>query len=258
VAVQLERLISRLVEEGNAALTQPRQPAEFAYDPDADAILNDIEQYPQAFVLACLCNRQGMARQAWMVPQRLLERFGTLDVGELAQRSTSDWERAARQPKAIHRMPEKMAVVLELGVQRLWAHYGGDAARIWAEAPPSATVVRRFLEFYGAGPKIATMAVNILVRQFKVPLQDYHFVDISIDRQVRRVMTRLGLVPAGANDEILIYAAREAHAEFPGIFDLTLWRIGRSVCRELAPRCVECTLADLCAYAAGADQAKKL
>ena len=89
MSVQLERLITRLVDEGNAALAQPRQPAEFAYDPDADAILNDIEQYPQAFVLACLCNRQGMARRAWMVPLRLLDRFRTLNVGELAQRSKS-------------------------------------------------------------------------------------------------------------------------------------------------------------------------
>jgi endonuclease III len=255
MSVQLERLITRLVEDGNAALAQPRQPAEFAYDPDADAILNDLEQYPQAFVLACLCDRRGTARQAWMVPLRLLERFRTLDIGELAQRSTSDWERVVRQPTPIHRMPEKMAVVLERGVQRIWTQYGGDAAQIWAEAPPSATVVRRFLEFYGAGPKIATMAVNILVRQFKVPLGDYHFVDISIDRQVRRVMTRLGFAPTGANDLILIYAAREAHAEFPGIFDLALWRIGRSVCRESAPRCGECPLADLCTYAASARQA---
>lgn len=64
------------------------------------------------------------------------------------------------------------------------------------------------------------MAVNIIARQFKVPLRDHHFVDISIDRQVRRVMTRLGLVPAGASDLLLIYAAREAYAEFPGIFPL--------------------------------------
>ena len=118
MSVQIERLINRLVEEGNSALAQARQPAEFAYDPDADAILNDLEQYPQAFVLACLCDRQGTARQAWMVPLRLLERFRTLDIGELAQRSTSDWERVVRQPTPIHRMPEKMAVVLERGVQR--------------------------------------------------------------------------------------------------------------------------------------------
>jgi endonuclease III len=140
--------------------------------------------------------------------------------------------------------------ILRLEEERSSTQYRGDAALIWADKLPSAAVVRRFLEFYGAGPKIASMAVNILVRQFKVPLRDHHFVDISIDRQVRRVMTRLGLVPAGASDLLLIYAAREAYAEFPGIFDLALWRIGRTVCRESAPRCGECPLADLCGFAA--------
>ena len=48
---RLERLINRLVVEGNAALALPRLPSQFAYDPGADAILNDIEHYPQAFVL---------------------------------------------------------------------------------------------------------------------------------------------------------------------------------------------------------------
>jgi hypothetical protein len=86
-------------------------------------------------------------------------------------------------------------VVLRFGVQRLWNQYGGDTTRLWRDMPPSAAVVRRFLEFYGVGLKIATTAVNILVRQFKVPLRDYCSVDVSIDRQVRRVITRLGFVP---------------------------------------------------------------
>lgn len=94
------------------------------------------------------------------------------------------------------------------------------------------------------------MATNILVRQFKIPLRDYYFVDISVDVQVRRVMTRLGFVPAGATDDLLIYAAREAHPEFPGIFDLALWKVGQDVCTRSAPACGACPLAAFCAYAA--------
>jgi endonuclease-3 len=246
----MEQLVGRLVDEGRAALAQPRQPALFAYDPAADAILNDIEHCPQAFVLGCLANRMGKAKQAWKVPLRLSERFGTLDVTVLAQQTEADWARVARHPAPIHRRPELMATVLRLGVQRLQDAYDGDAARIWQGTPASATVVRRFLEFYGAGPKIASMATNTLVRQFKIPLHDYHFVDISVDVQVRRVMTRLGFVPEGATDDLLIYAAREAHPEFPGIFDLALWRIGQDVCIQRVPGCGTCSLAELCTYAA--------
>ena len=128
--------------------------------------------------------------------------------------------------------------------------YRGDASRIWNGSPPSATVVRRFLEFYGAGPKIATVATNILVRQFHVPLQDLYSVDVSVDRQLRRVMTRLGFVRQGASDLLLIYAAREAHPEFPLIFDLALWNVGRTICKPTDPRCTECQLVKMCSYAA--------
>jgi len=100
------------------------------------------------------------------------------------------------------------------------------------------------------GPQDRQHGANILVRQFKIPLRDYYFVDISVDVQVRRVMTRLSFVPEGTSDELLIYAAREAHPEFPGIFDLALWRIGKDVCTQTAPHCGTCPLAKFCAYAA--------
>ena len=246
----LERLINHLVDEGNAALARPRRPVQFAYHAEADVLLNDIEHYPQAFVLGCLCDRQGSAKQAWMVPFELLCRLNTLNIRDLAGLDRSDWLHVVRNPTPIHRMPETMAEVLRLGVQRLSAIYGGDASRIWAGSPPSATVVRRFLEFHGVGPKIATMAANILVRDFHIPLREYHYIDISVDRQVRRVMTRLGFVDEGASDLLLIYAAREAHAEFPGIFDLALWNIGQTVCQPLKPRCAMCPLVGHCRYAA--------
>jgi endonuclease III len=143
-------------------------------------------------------------------------------------------------------MPETMATVLHRAVARIKDHYDGDASRIWAATPPSALVVRRFLEFHGAGPKIATMAANILVREFHVPLGDHRYIDISADVQTQRVMARLGFVETGISADVVIYAARELHPDYPGVFDLALWDIGRRLCRPHTPRCAECPLSGLC------------
>ena len=48
-------------------------------------------------------------------------------------------------------------------------------------------------------------------------------IDISPDRQVKRVFTRLGLIAEDTPVEDLIYCARELNPEYPGpgIFDLS-------------------------------------
>jgi len=170
-------------------------------------------------------------------------------MADLQRLSLDDWLRIVRDPTPIHVIPETMALVLRRGVEKIATTYGGVASGIWSGNPASASVVRRFLEFHGAGPKIATMATNILVRHFHVPLSDYHFVDISVDRQVRRVMARMGFVQPGADDLQVIYAAREANPNFPGIFDLSLWDLGRRICRPTNPDCPACPHSDLCRYA---------
>ena len=87
-----------------------------------------------------------------------------------------------------------------------------------------------------------------LVRDFHLPLSDYRYIDISSDVQIRRVMARLGFVEEGSDNDVVIYAARDLNPDFPGIFDLALWDIGRTVCRPRNPNCPACRLNDLCSY----------
>ncbi|RMF00953.1 MAG: iron-sulfur cluster loop, partial [Alphaproteobacteria bacterium] len=97
--------------------------------------------------------------------------------------------------------------------------------------PSSAMVVYRFLEFSGVGPKIATMAANILARSFKIPMADYYSIDISADVHVKRVFERLGLVDADPSVDQVIYRARSLNPEFPGLLDYPCWDIGRKWCK---------------------------
>jgi endonuclease III len=76
-----------------------------------------------------------------------------------------------------------MSSLFHAGIQRIANNYATNAARIWEDTPSSAEVVYRFLEFDGIGPKIATMATNILARDFKIELADHFSIDISADRQ---------------------------------------------------------------------------
>jgi endonuclease III len=112
-------------------------------------------------------------------------------------------------------------------------------------------VVYRFLQFEGVGPKIGSMAANILAREFKMPFADYFSIDISADVHVRRVFSRLGLCAADATVEQVIYKAKALHPEFPGMMDLPSWEIGRNWCKARGPECDGCYMRDLCPTAKG-------
>jgi endonuclease III len=150
------------------------------------------------------------------------------------------------KPEPLHRFVEKMGVFFYLAVQRIKDHYAGDAARLWKGNPSSAEVVYRFLEFDGIGPKIGSMAANILAREFKVPFADYFSIDISADVHVRRVFSRLGLCGIDATVEQVVYKAKSLYLEFPGMMDLPSWEIGRNWCKARRPECEECYMQDLC------------
>ena len=71
----------------------------------------------------------------------------------------------------LHRYNEIMADVFYSAVPDVANKYDGDAYRIWCNNLGSAKVVYESLQFKGVGVKIATMAANILARQFKIPFR---------------------------------------------------------------------------------------
>ncbi len=111
----------------------------------------------------------------------------------------------ARCGHVLHRFNDTMAEVFYSAIQDIKVKYNGDASRIWSNNPSSAKVVYEFLQFKGSGKKIATMAANILARQFKIPFSDYYSIDISPDVHILRVMRRTGLVDSNADLDSIIY-----------------------------------------------------
>lgn len=236
----------RLVAHGAKLFKSPREFIRFTKDNDANKLLNNIEEHPHAFILACVMNRQIKAERAWLIPYRFQEKLGDFSIETLLTQSQEDIHKLMAEPKSLHRFVDKMAGFFFLAVQRIDGNYGGNASLIWKDTPSSATVVYRFLEFDGVGPKIASMAANILAREFKIPFADYFSIDISADIHVRRVFGRLGLTPLDATVEQLIFRARALHPEFPGMMDYPAWEIGRNWCKSRKPYCSNCYMNDMC------------
>lgn len=237
---------SLLVQIGIEKFKDPvRNSVHLVDDEDANIFLNDIENYPHAYVLACCMDRQTKAERAWMIPVKVKEILGGFDFAMLQDKSLDEWKIIFNK-HSLHRFNDTMAEVFYFAIQTIKNEYDGDASKIWSDYPSSAAVVYRFLQFKGVGIKIATMATNILARQFKIPFSDYYSIDVSPDVHVKRVMYRNGLVNKNASNEEILYKARELYPEFPGIIDYSLWEVGRNWCKPTNPECDNCILKTEC------------
>jgi uncharacterized HhH-GPD family protein len=241
----------RLVEHGQKLFDAPKHLNASTKNPEANALLNDFDKHPHAFVLACVMDRQVPAEKAWIIPYRFSQKLGDFSMERLRKLSLTDITSIMSNPP-LHRFIEIMSKAFHSAIQRINNQYGGDASRIWKGTPSSAEVVYRFLEFDGVGQKIATMAANILARDFGIPLADHYSIDISVDRHIRRVFEHLRLTAADASTAQIIYKARSLHPKYPGTMDLPCWEIGRNWCtpKKADLKCRECYMEDLCPTAA--------
>ena len=207
--------------------------------------LNDLNQYPYAYVLACIMDRQIKAERAWKIPFQVTEIIGSKNINDLLEVTEKEYVSIFEQNK-LHRFNKGMAIIFHKALIRIRDIYNLDASEIWQGRPSSSTVVYRFLEFEGSGVKISTMAANILARQFKIPFSDYYSIDISPDVHIIRVMKRIGYVSENATNEMIIYKARELNPVFPGIIDFSCWEIGRNWCRPTHKECKDCIVNEEC------------
>ncbi len=223
------KIIGLLIEEGRRRLSRPRQQYSFETGiPEAERLLNDLESFPHIFVCACVMDRQIRAGRAWAIPYRVGKEIGGLEFRKFAEIKLPQFKEIFKR-LSLHRFNEKMAGCFYSAVQDIHIKYSDDASQIWANKPKSALVIRRLLEFGGVGIKIANMAVNILARDFKIPMLDFSSIDIAPDIQVRKFFIEKGLLRKEASNEELIYLAREIYPEYPGILDIMAWEMGRKI-----------------------------
>lgn len=242
----LEKIKEILIKHGTELLNKSKlEIVRFTDNIESDTLMGDLEKRPHAYVLACVMDRQIKAERAWQIPYLISREIGSFEFSELLKLDLNRIKNIFKS-KNLHRFNDIMAKNFFEAIQLIHIKYNDDASNIWKDNPKSATIVRRFLEFKGIGVKIATMATNILARNFKIPMQDKIYIDISPDVQVKRVFWRTGFIDKDSSNDELIYCARELNPEYPGIFDLSAWEIGRDWCRPKYPKCNHCYLDRYC------------
>ncbi len=239
---------------GEDSLEQERGVSGITVEPAARDLVNDLEHYPHAFVLACIADRQTQADIAWSLPHAICKAAGDFEFETLAGLRGSVWSSVLASSG--HRLATDMERLLPAAIRLIGDRYGGDAARIWANGSSGVAVARRFLEFDGVGPKIASMAANILIRDFGIELPTPR-PDIPVDTHVLRVWKRLDLLPGFEHSQLrsttekqkigLQLRARELNPDWPGELDWPTWQIGRTWCHaRRAPACGECYMGPIC------------
>lgn len=225
-SVQKQQL-EKLIKKGKEILEGPKVYINHTGIKEADDLYYDLEKNGHLFVLGCVMDMQIKAERAWKIPYLIMKDLGGFEFERLLNLTLEDLKIKFLEKK-FHRFNDIMAKRFYLAIKKIHEEYDDDASSIWNNSISAAEVIRKFLEFEGVGQKIASMATNILVRQYKIPLKDLSAIDISTDTHVIRMMKKLGFAPEKASREYIIFRAREFYPSYPGILDIGLFEMGRN------------------------------
>lgn len=145
----------------------------------------------------------------------------------------------------LHHYYKKMAKAVLNNANLIVKSYDGDASKIWKTETDPRVIQLKLRDFSWISQKKSSMATNILIRDFNLPVNSKKGIDVSFDRHVRRVFLRTGLVNIDSQYEIIM-KARELSPEYPGELDYPAWRIGRYFCFPKKPNCGSCFLNVIC------------
>lgn len=241
----MNKAIEPIIRIGENKLNESIEIVEFTNNSKWDALMNNLNSFPHLFVLGCLGDKQIKAEKAWAIPMKIGEEIGGFEFDKFQDLSLAKIQELFVS-NSFHRFNVDVANQYFEAIQKIKSEYNGDAKRIWETTNSSAAIYGRFLQFKGVGQKIASMAVNILLRHFKIEISDKQWIDVSPDRHVIRVFKRTGIIRPEASKEEIIWKAREINPSYPGVFDLATFTIGKEFCKQTNPLCNECPITNEC------------
>ena len=135
------------------------------YFTDSDEANELIATDPMALLVGFVLDQQVSVQKAFSGPLAVRERLGSLDAATLA---SADLEPVFRAKPAIHRFPGSMAQrVRELAVH-VRDEYGGDASRVWCDAPDARTLRANLAALPGFGEMKIKSLGAVLAKRYGV------------------------------------------------------------------------------------------
>jgi uncharacterized HhH-GPD family protein len=135
------------------------------YFTDSDEANALIASDPMALLVGFALDQQVPVQKAFSGPLVLRERLGTLDPDALA---AADLEPVFRAKPAIHRFPGSMAGRVHDLAVCVRDRYGGDAARVWTDAPDSEALRANIAGLPGFGEMKVKALGSVLAKRFGV------------------------------------------------------------------------------------------
>ena len=111
-----------------------------AQDEHADEVLS-TDSF--GLLVGMLLDQQFPMERAFAGPAKILDRFGTLDLGAIAAADATEFADLCATPPAIHRYGRSMAGRVQDLARTVLESYDGDAATIWTTADDTLTLLNR-------------------------------------------------------------------------------------------------------------------
>jgi len=170
--------------------------------------------------------------------------------------------RAVTSKPILHRFANTISKSTYLVCKELEERYDSDARNIWKRddngvPPTSVEIKRRIRDLHGLGLKTTNFLLRLLVLHYGIQVGEnaegygggLHCLDVAPDALMLRVFTRLGLVPAGAEPQQVIEAARyiSRRTDQPAVGLEGGWELAH-LCTVTSPGCGLCPLEQVCTY----------
>src|SRR5512139_4172289 len=112
---------------------------QIAQDVHADQVLSED---PFALLCGMLLDQQFPMERAFAGPAKILERFGSLDPGDIAAADPEAFAALCSVPPAVHRFPGSMAARIQALASHVVDEYDGRTERLWTEAGSGEELLR--------------------------------------------------------------------------------------------------------------------